>query len=259
MKPKTALAIAASIVLALVVADAFVVYQLEDPTKYVAHSALRALAQGIAAVAAGVVAARFRWLTEYVGRAWTLLFLFYTLLAVSYVLNRAGIGSPAMMDVATIIANVAAIGAFWLFGRALRVAGLQFYGPAVVKIVVFLAAIAVACALVMPTVVDVWLSDAGRLSRTADLVSAVADMLTFILVAPLLLTLWAFRGGQLSWVYGCLALSTIGWMINQAANDLLPAVAIRDAQMTGLFLACLAVAAAAFSQLATSRSGAANV
>src|SRR5687768_15537392 len=120
MKPKTALAIAASIVLALVVADAFVVYQLQDPTKYVAHSALRALAQTIAAVAAGMTAARFRWLTEYVGRAWTLLFVFYALLAVSYVLNRAGIGSPAIMDVATIIGNVAAIGAFWLFGRALR-------------------------------------------------------------------------------------------------------------------------------------------
>jgi hypothetical protein len=84
-------------------------------------------------------------------------------------------------------------------------------------------------------------------------------MLTFILVAPLLLTLWSFRGGQLSWVYGCLALSTVGWMINQAANDLLPAVAVRDGQMTGLFLACLAVAAAAYSQLAASRSGVASV
>jgi hypothetical protein len=48
-------------------------------------------------------------------------------------------------------------------------------------------------------------------------------------------------------------------MINQAANELLPAVAVRDAQMTGLFLACLAVAAAAYSQLAASRSGVASV
>lgn len=259
MAPKTALTIAVSIVVALVLADAFVVYQLQDPTKYVAHSALRALAQSIAAVAAGMTAARFRWASEYVGRGWTLLFVLYALLTVSYVLSRAGIGTQTLSDVLTIVANVSAVGAFWLFGRALRVAGLQFYGPALVKVGVFLAAIAVAAALVMPTVIDVWRSDVGLLSRTADLVSAGADMLTFILVAPLLLTLWSFRGGQLSWVYGCLALSTIGWMINQAANDLLPDVAVRDAQMTGLFLACLAVAAAAYSQLAVSRPGTANV
>ena len=251
--------IAGSIVVGLVVADAFVVYRLEDPTKYVAHSSLRALAQTIAAVAAGVTAARFRWAAEYVGRAWALLFVLYALLTVSYVLNRVGASTPAVSDVLTIVANLAAVGAFWLFGRALRIAGLQFYGPLAVKIAVFVLAIAVACGLVMPTIVEVWRSDVGVLSRTADLVSAVADMLTFVLVAPLLLTLWSFRGGQLSWVYGCLALSTIGWMINQAANDLLPKVAVRDAQMTGLFLACLAVAAAAYSQLAVSRVGAADV
>jgi hypothetical protein len=259
MTPKMALAVAVLLVVALVVADAFVVYGMDDPGKYVLHTALRALGQGLAAVAAGLAAARFRWAAEYVGRGWTLLFALYALLTISYVLDRAGVGNAAVSDVFTIVANVAAVGAFWLFGRALRIAGLQFYGSPAIRVAVFVAAIAVACALVMPTVLDVWRSEAGDLSRAANLVSAVADMLTFILVAPLLLTLWSFRGGQLSWVYGCLALSTIGWMINQAADDLLPAVAVRDAQMTGLFLACLAVAAAAYSQLAVSRAGAAHV
>ncbi|HJQ36590.1 MAG TPA: hypothetical protein VKB93_05585 [Thermoanaerobaculia bacterium] len=258
MKPKTALIIAVSVVAALVIADAFVVYRLVDPPRYVAHSALRALAQVIAAVAAGLTAARFRWAAEYIGRAWTLLFVLYAILTVSYVLTRAEMATQTMSDVLTIIANLASVGAFWLFGRALRIAGLQFYGPRMVKVAVFLGAIAVASVLVLPTVVSVWRSDAAGLSRIADLVSAVADMLTFILVAPLLLTLWSFRGGQLSWVYGCLALSTIGWMLNTAADDLLPAVAVRDARMTGLFLACLAVAAAAYSQLAAPRAGAAN-
>lgn len=189
MKPKMALLIAVSLVVALVVADAFVVYRLNDPPRYVAHSALRAFAQVIAAVAAAVAAARFGWVAEYVGRAWTLLFVLYALLTLSYVLDRAGMGTQAMSDVMTILANVASVGAFWLFGRALRIAGLQFYGPTIVKAAVFLAAIAVACALVLPTLVAVVQSDAGGLSRTADFISAVADMLTFILVAPLLLTL----------------------------------------------------------------------
>lgn len=259
MTPKMVLMIAVAAVAGLVVADAFVVYRLEDPTRYVAHASLRALAQTIAAVTAGLAAARFGWTSEYVGRGWTLLFVLYAVLTVSYVLNRAELGTPAAYDVMTIVANVASVGAFWVFGRALKTAGLQFYGPRAVKIVVFLAAIAIACALVMPTVVDSLRSDAGALSRIAELVSAVADMLTFILVAPLLLTLWSFRGGQLAWVYGCLALSTIGWMVNQAADDLLPQIAVRDAQMTGLFLACLSVAAAAYSQLTASRRSTAHV
>ncbi|HUR81902.1 MAG TPA: hypothetical protein VM733_14145 [Thermoanaerobaculia bacterium] len=248
-------------VVGLTVVDAFVVYGLQDPTRYVAHATLRSLALGIAAVTAAMTAARFRWAGEYVGRAWTLLFTLYAFLTVSYVLNRVGIKDQMLADVMTIAGNLAAIGAFWLFSRALRKAGLQFYGPASVKIGVIVAAVAVASVLVVPTMIDIWRSDAGLLSRVADFVSSGADFVTFMLVAPLLLTLWSFRGGQLSWVYGCLALSTIGWMINSAADNLLPEVAVREAQMTGLFLACMAVAAAAYSQLATSRSrmGAAHV
>src|SRR5690349_3258080 len=133
MKHKTALLIAVSIVVGLVLADAFVVYRLEDPTRYVAHTALRALAQVIAALAAGVTAARFRWAAEYVGRAWTLLFVLYAFLTISYVLDRAGVATPAVSDVLTIIANIASVGAFWLFGRALRIAGLQFQGSAILR------------------------------------------------------------------------------------------------------------------------------
>ncbi|HEX7153510.1 MAG TPA: hypothetical protein VF618_18630 [Thermoanaerobaculia bacterium] len=256
-KMVTVLAVVAVVV--LTVADAFVVYRLEDPTRFVAHATLRAVALGLAAVAAALTASRFGGFSEYVGRGWTLLSIFYALLTISYVLNRAGIKIPALADSMTIAGNLAAIGAFWLFGQALRRAGLQFYGPAGVKVAVFVAAVAVAALVVTPTILDIVRSNAGGFSRTADFISAFADMLTFILIAPLLLTLWSLRGGQLSWVYGLLALSTIGWMINTVADDLLPRIAVRDAQMTGLFLACMAVAAAAYSQLAVSRVEAASV
>lgn len=255
MSSKNVALIGAIAVIALVVADAFVVYQLTDPARYVLHTALRTIALAVAAIATALAAARFGWTEEYVGRGWTLLFVLYALLTVSYVLNRTGMGNAAASDVMTIVGNVAAVGAFWLFGRALKVAGLQFYGPAAIKIGVFVAAVVVACVLVMPTIVDVWRSNAGGLSRAADFISAAADIMTFVLIAPLLLTLWSFRGGQLASVYGGLAVSTLGWMINTGADDLLPRVAVRDAQMTGLFLACMAVAAAAYSQLAASRTG----
>ncbi|HEX9984506.1 MAG TPA: hypothetical protein VGF69_14695 [Thermoanaerobaculia bacterium] len=258
MTSKTVTILAVVAVLALTAADAFVVYRLEDPVRYAGHATLRAVALALAAIAAALTAARFGWFSEYVGRGWTLLSVLYALLTISYVLNRVGVKSQGLADSMTIAGNVAAIGAFWLFGRALRKAGLQFYGPSGVKVAVFAAAVAIAAVLVMPTVLDIYRSNAGGFSRTAEFISAFADMATFILVAPLLLTLWSFRGGQLSWVYGCLALSTLGWMLNQAADDLLPQAAVRDAQMAGLFLACMAVAAAAYSQLAVSRVEAAN-
>jgi hypothetical protein len=260
MTQKNGAALAALAVLLLTLADAYVVYRLPDPSRYVLHTVLRSLALGAAAVAAGFTAARFHWLSEYVGRAWTLLTVLYALLTLSYALTRAHLTTDATYDVMTILANVAAVGAFWLFGRALQNAGLRFYGSNAVKIAVFVGAVVVACALVLPGILDLLRGDGDVLSRTTQIISAIADMATFVLVAPLLLTLWAFRGGQLSWVYGCLALSTVGWMINTAADDLMPSVAVRDTQMAGLFLACMAVLVAAYSQFAVTRSrGAAHV
>lgn len=242
----------------LTAVDAVIVYQLQDPVKFAGHLAVRVLALAAAAAGAAMTAARFNWFGEYVGRAWTLLFVLYALLTMSDLLNRLKLGAPAVADVLVIVANLAAIGAFWLFGRALQNAGLQFFGPAAAKVVVFLGAVAVACALVLPTIVEVVREDLGAIDRVSQIVSAAADMLTFILVAPLLLTVWSFRGGQLSWVYGFLALSTIGWMINQAADDLLPKLLVRDAQMAGFFIACASVAAAAYAQRTTARAGAAH-
>ncbi|HEX8152095.1 MAG TPA: hypothetical protein VF698_03170, partial [Thermoanaerobaculia bacterium] len=140
----------------------------------------------------------------------------------------------------------------------LKNAGLQFYGSRAVKIAVFLGAVAVACVLVLPTIFEV-LDTAAGVDRVSRLVSAAADMLTFILVAPLLLTVWSFRGGQLSWVYGFLAMTTIGWMVNQAADDLLPRLFVRDTQMLGLFLACASVVAAAYAQRSMTGKAAVNV
>ncbi len=250
---------AAIAVLALTAIDAFIVYQLQDPVRYAGHTTARAFALAVAAIAAAMAAARFNWLAEYVGRAWTLVSVLYLLLTVSYALDRMKLLHPAANDVMVIVANLAAVGGFWLFGSALKSSGLQFYGSAAVKLAVFFGAVAIACALVLPTIIDVFRSNTTGVTFVSELVSATADMLTFILVAPLLLTVWSFRGGKLSWVYGFLALSTVGWMINQAANDLLPKLVVRDTQMLGLFLACASVAAAAYSQHATTRTEAASV
>lgn len=239
-------------VIAFVALDAFIVYELAEPGSVVGHAVLRVLCLAAAAAAAGITASRFNWWTEYVGRAWTLLFILYAFITVAEAINRFAPQAIAAADVAVILGNIAAVGAFWLFGRALQTAGLQFYGSTAIKVAVFIAAIALACWLVVPTILSVSVSLAG-LERASSLVSAVADIITFVLVAPLLLTVWSFRGGQLSWVYGYLGLSTFGWMINQASGHILPENLIRDGRMLGFILACASVVAAGYLQIASSR------
>jgi len=245
-------------VVALTAIDAFIVYKLQEPGRFIGHVVLRLFCFGIASLAAGLAAQRYHWWDEYVGRAWTLLFILYALITVREAINRLAPEAGAAGEALVIAGNVAAVGAFWLFGRVLHSAGLEFYGSRMLKIGVFLVAVAIACALVLPTIISSLTDAMPGIRRASSLASAAADMITFILVAPLLLTVWSFRGGQLSWIYGFLALSTIGWMINQAANDLLPAPIIRDGQMFGFILACASVTAAGYSQIASSRRGAAH-
>lgn len=253
------IAIAAAVaVIALTAIDAFIVYQLQDPVRYAGHTTARTFALAAAAIAAAMAAARFNWLSEYIGRAWTLVSVLYLLLTLSYALDRMNLLHPSADDAMVIVANVAAVAGFWLFGTALKSSGLQFYGSPAVKLAVFAGAVAIACALVLPSIIETFRTNVSGITFVSEIISSVADMLTFILVAPLLLTVWSFRGGKLSWVYGFLALSTVGWMINSAANDLLPKLVVRDTQMLGLFLACASVAAAAYSQRATVHAEAAN-
>ncbi len=93
------------------------------------------------------------------------------------------------------------------------------------------------------------LAGTGELDRA---VSVLADLITFILVAPLLLTALSFRGGRLFGVYALLTAGTIGWMINQGSGTVLTFLgmtgATRAGQMFGFAMACACIASAAYVQ-----------
>ncbi len=80
----------------------------------------------------------------------------------------------------------------------------------------------------------------------------LSDLITFILVVPLLLTALSFRGGRLFDVYALLTAGTIGWMINQGSGTVLTflglAGATRAGQMFGFAMACACLASAAYVQ-----------
>ncbi len=205
----------------------------------------------LVAICAGLAAQAFGWWSEYVGRAWTLFFIEYALLTVSEVLRRA---APDMTSLASgtlvIIANLAGIGAYVLMARSLDAAGLGNYTSRGKKVIAAVIALAVAAALCWNPIVTA--------SSVNELVSPLADVITFVLVAPLLLTVIALRGGQLFWIFALLTAGTIGWMVNQGAGTFLRVIgagetALRTGRMTGFAMACFLIAAAAFTQWLAAR------
>lgn len=205
----------------------------------------------LVAICAGLAAQAFGWWSEYVGRAWTLFFIEYALLTVSELLRRAAPDTASLASGAlVIIANIAGIGAYVLMARSLDAAGLGDYTSRGKKVLAAAIALIAAAALCWGPITSA--------SSLNGLVSPLADVITFVLVAPLLLTVIALRGGQLFWIFALLTAGTIGWMVNQGASTILRAMgagenAMRTGRMTGFAMACFLIAAAAFTQWLAAR------
>ncbi|MGZ5445734.1 MAG: hypothetical protein ACXW5U_32445 [Thermoanaerobaculia bacterium] len=212
------------------------------------------------ALAAAFAAHKFGWWGEYVGRAWTLFFIEYAVLTASEVLRRALPDASLARSIAVVVANLAGIGAYVLMARSLSAAGLEFYGSRTKKVLAITLALAVAVALCYGPIVAAFEALGSDGSNVGSLVSPVADVITFVLVAPLLLTVIALRGGQVFWMFALLTAGTVGWMVNQGAATLLSMIgssenAIRTGRMTGFAMACFLIAAAALTQwLAANRA-----
>jgi hypothetical protein len=237
---------------------------LDTQSRFWFSAVSRTLMLALVAVAAGLAAHRFGWWNEYVGRAWTLFFVEYAVLTVGEIIKRARPEAQFASEICVVAANLAGIGAYLLMARSLRAAGLEYYGTPARKALVTLLAFGFAIALCYVPIVSAL--ESVRTNPGA-LVSPVADVITFVLIAPLLLTTFALRGGQLFWMFAFLTTGTMGWMVNQGAGTILRLLgggddAIRTGRMTGFAMACFLIAAAAFTQwLAAQRAirGAAHV
>lgn len=250
---------AACLVAAIVVVDATVGSRLDARAAFWYLSIVRTALLALVAVFAAVTASRFKWWQEYVGRAWTLFFIAYALLTLSEIARRFFPQSRSVREVLVAVGNLAVIGAYWLIARSLHAAGLDYYGSTARKIVIFVLSVGLVIALCSGS-----LFNELKWARQGDLhpgslLSVFADMITFVLVAPLLLTSFALRGGQQFWVFALLTAGTFGWMVNQAAGTILRSAglygAVPTGHMLGFALACCFIAAAAFTQWLAARRG----
>lgn len=183
-----------------------------------------------AVAAAGAVAAGMRFQRgDYLRLAWVLTSSCYALLLLKDVLFGTGsrLMHPFSDSVAvlrgalTLLANGAGVVGAFLLARAWQVAGIFLPGSKATQRLVFSAGALLALAIAGPaTVQDIRTLIAGDPQILVIVASDVGDILTLILIAPVLLTAIALRGGLLAWPWTLMAAAGIAWLFYDAVGGL---------------------------------------
>src|SRR5262249_9804754 len=150
---------------------------------------------------------------DYLRTAWYASAASYALLALSAPLKWAPQNTPVLLarGSMTFAANAVSVASMWLFARAYRVPGIDLGSPVkkwTTGIVAGALALAVAGTEMMQAARDLF---AGRLAALVDLSGAVGDVIVIALIAPILLTAIALRGGLLMWPWSFIAAANICW------------------------------------------------
>src|SRR5216110_3319301 len=198
----------------------------------------------LAATTAGAAASRLGWWREHIGRAWTLFSLEFLCLLVNYVLRQTAPEARVALNATLVAANLAQIAAYWLMARVLTAAGIAHLISRGTRAALAIAALAVAIILCHVSLLTQWEAIRSGHLQPGSLVSVLADVITFTLIAPLAMSALTLRGGQLSWIFGFLTISVFGWMINTGAPSIATvlgggAEALRAIRLAGIVIATL--------------------
>jgi hypothetical protein len=176
---------------------------------------------------------------DYLRRAWTLMGWCFGLLVVNTLLFRSyghaqvrtlSMGAAAVSGALVVVANLSNVLGLVRVARAWKVSGLDLRVSAAVRWGASLTALAIAIALVGGTlsrsVQNVLAQSWGSLPSIA---SDLGTLAILALVAPILLTARALRGGSLGWPWTMLYLSGLGWLLYSASSVLGPVLGIDPA------------------------------
>jgi hypothetical protein len=196
------------------------------------HASIYAwLVPTVKAVAAlGSIAAAIRFQRgDYLRLAWVLTASCYALLLLKDVLFGTGsrLMHPFSDSVAvlrgalTLLANAGGVIGAFLLARAWQVAGIFLPGSKATQRLVFAAGVAVSLAIAgRAAVQDVRTLIAGDPQILVIVASDLGDILSMILIAPVLLTAIALRGGLLAWPWTLMASAQIAWLFYDAVGGL---------------------------------------
>lgn len=225
---------------------------------------LRAVQVSKVLAAGGAIAAALAFERgDYLRRAWALQALAMILLLRDVPLGALPEGARVFGAEVLVVsrvfitaANVAGVYATWLLARAWQVAGIELPGSPLRKALLVGAVLLLAIAITgVPLARNVAGWSAGADVPLGILVSLAGDTLSICLIAPLLLTVLAMRGGMLVWPWGILSASMVCWLLFDAGElamqlgALSPAAgAISVATEGSRVLACCLLGAAGLAQ-----------
>jgi hypothetical protein len=242
----------------LIIIDVMLAGHLSPGSRIAYGIVVRGTLYGIAAVVSAMAAKEFSWWNQHIGRAWTLFALEFALLLLNYVLRQTAPGATLALSITLVGANLAQIAAYWLMARVLAAAKIGLLVSPAKRILLIVAALAIAVLLSYEPLQARWTAMQSGDVGVASLVSVLADVVTFTLVAPLAMATLTLHGGQLFWIFGFLTIAVIGWMINGAAESIAGlagggATAIHAIRLAGAAIGALFNTAAAATQWLAAR------
>ncbi len=166
---------------------------------------------------------------DYLRRAWFISGLCFLLLLVGDALGAPALAAslgPARTDLAqgvlALVANATSVVGTWMLARAWTVAGIEEDDGGASRArgrIIFAAAVVVALAVTgWPLAQDLRALAGGDASSLVSIASDLGDTICFALVAPLLQTALAMRGGALWWPWGLLTAGGVAWILYDAAT-----------------------------------------
>jgi hypothetical protein len=215
------------------------------------------IAVALLAVAGCVAAARVFERGDHLRVAWYLNGASYLFVMLGAVV-RIPMPTREILVVRSVLvlgANVLAIASMWLFARTYRVAGLELPGSRARKGLIVTTAVVLA---VLAAGHSVYLGirnvAGGDLEGLMRVLSGTGDIITFILIAPILMTALALRGGLLVWPWSFLVAANVCWLLFDAQDTLtfyVPLIVgqvLEDYSETWRTLACALTFCAALAQ-----------
>jgi hypothetical protein len=210
---------------------------------------------GKAIAAVGCIAAALAFDEgDYLRRAWLWSGVCYVVLLAGDLTGMPAVStrlSPHVLGAAqaalVVVANVASVIGTWMLARAWSVSGLDEddAGARSRRRALFGGAIVAALLITgWPLAHDARATLGGDLTAAVSVTSDLGDTLCLALVAPVLQTALAMRGGLLRWPWGLLAASGAAWIVFDASSGLLSAAHVEAGPWLVLSEACRALACA---------------
>ena len=185
------------------------------------------LVKGLALI--GCLAAAFSFHRgEYLRRAWLfmggcMLFLLLRDFTMIPAIEAALPSIDLLRGILVVLANISVVIGIFMLARAWRVAGLELPGTKGQRWAGILIAVLLAAALGGPGVVNNFIElVGGDASALTGIAMSLGDMISLILIAPVLFTALALRGGLFGWPWWLLTASLISWLLYDGVVEMGP-------------------------------------